>query len=98
MRGAPSPHRSTVSAQRSLGGCVELHGVLAQFYLSPIDGRVRLDLPPNVAAAASRGAAELRAGGTVDEVLRGFREVDRLGDLESILALRAIALISLSAS
>ncbi len=51
-----------------------------------------------VVAAATSGGESLRAGRDVGEVLRRFREDDKLGAIASILALRAIEKISLSAA
>lgn len=56
------------------------------------------DIEARVAAAAARGAASLRAGKTLDEVLRAFREDDQLGAIASMLALRTIENISLAAA
>ena len=56
------------------------------------------DRDRRIAAIAERGAANLRAGGTVHDVLRSFREQDGLGAIEAIIALRAIEQVSLSAA
>jgi hypothetical protein len=51
-----------------------------------------------IAAAAARGATNLSAGKSLDEVLRAFREDDQLGAIQSMIALRTIEGINLGAA